>query len=217
MKTTSVFGIRVYNKGSILSPHVDRPSLISSAIINIDQDLDGKEEWPLEVYGRDGLAKNVTMKPRDMVLYESHTLIHGRPFPFEGKFFANIFVHFEPSEEEDSVIDSSTTDANIAAREGNLDGLKALVSHLSKDVLFQRDVNGWMPLHESGRAGHVYVVKYILENGGNVNEYTSIAEDGSGFVGGTPLYWTLTALDHSHPMVTFLRENGGLNVEPTLA
>jgi hypothetical protein len=33
----------------------------------------------------------------DMVLYESHSVIHGRPFPLKGKFYANIFIHFEVS------------------------------------------------------------------------------------------------------------------------
>mmetsp|Transcript_16261 Transcript_16261/g.22921 ORF Transcript_16261/g.22921 Transcript_16261/m.22921 type:complete len:112 (-) Transcript_16261:224-559(-) len=32
----------------------------------------------------------------DLVLYESHSLIHGRPFPLKGKKYANLFVHFEP-------------------------------------------------------------------------------------------------------------------------
>ena len=31
-----------------------------------------------------------------MVLYESHSVIHGRPFPMIGNFFANCFIHFEP-------------------------------------------------------------------------------------------------------------------------
>ena len=75
LATTSVFGVRIYKEGAILSPHVDRPSLITSAIINIDQDVD--EPWPLEVYGRNGLAVNITVEPGEMVLYESHTLIHG--------------------------------------------------------------------------------------------------------------------------------------------
>ncbi len=54
------------------------------------------EDWPLEVYGHDGKATNITMQPGDMVLYESHSVIHGRPFPLKGKLYANIFVHFEP-------------------------------------------------------------------------------------------------------------------------
>jgi prolyl 4-hydroxylase len=67
---------------------------VISAIINVDQDLD--EPWPLEVYGRDGKAVNITMVAGDMVLYESHSIIHGRPFPLKGRFMANLFAHFEP-------------------------------------------------------------------------------------------------------------------------
>jgi prolyl 4-hydroxylase len=61
--------------------------LVSSAIINVAQDVD--EAWPLEVYSHDGKAYNVTMEPGDMVLYESHTVIHGRPFAMKGKFFVS--------------------------------------------------------------------------------------------------------------------------------
>jgi hypothetical protein len=32
---------------------------------------------PLEVIGHDGKAHNVTMEPGDLVLYESHSVIHG--------------------------------------------------------------------------------------------------------------------------------------------
>jgi hypothetical protein len=52
-------------------------------IVNVDQEVE--EPWPLEVYGHDGKATNVTMMPGDMVLYESHSVIHGRPFPLKGK------------------------------------------------------------------------------------------------------------------------------------
>ncbi len=31
------------------------------------------------------------------VLYESHSVLHGRPFPLKGKFMANLFIHFEPT------------------------------------------------------------------------------------------------------------------------
>lgn len=79
---SSFYGIRVYTSGSILAPHVDRDPLISSAIINVGQDVD--EEWPLEVYDHEGLAHNITMTPGDVVLYESHSVLHGRPFPLRG-------------------------------------------------------------------------------------------------------------------------------------
>jgi prolyl 4-hydroxylase len=68
--------------------------LVSSAILNVDQDVD--EPWPIEVYGHDGKAYNITMEPGDMVLYESHSVLHGRPFPLKGRYFANVFIHFEP-------------------------------------------------------------------------------------------------------------------------
>jgi hypothetical protein len=76
LKPTSMYGIRMYTEGAVLSPHVDRLPLVSSCIINVDQDVD--EPWPLEVYDRQGNAVNVTMEPGDMVLYESGSLIHGR-------------------------------------------------------------------------------------------------------------------------------------------
>lgn len=91
---TSLYGIRVYGSNAILSPHVDRLPLVSSAIINVAQDVE--EPWVLELVGHDGKVTNVTMEPWDMVLYESHSVIHGRPFPLKGKYYANLFVHFEP-------------------------------------------------------------------------------------------------------------------------
>ena len=59
----SLYGIRVYTEGAVLASHVDRMPLVSSAIINVAQDVD--EPWPIEVYGHDGKATNVTMQVRD--------------------------------------------------------------------------------------------------------------------------------------------------------
>ena len=56
----SLYGIRVYTEGSILATHVDRMPLVSSAILNVDQDVD--EPWPIEVYAHDGKAYNITME-----------------------------------------------------------------------------------------------------------------------------------------------------------
>lgn len=61
LKPVSIYGVRIYKTDSVLSPHVDRHPLISSAIINIDQDID--EDWPLEVIDRDGIAKHISMVP----------------------------------------------------------------------------------------------------------------------------------------------------------
>jgi hypothetical protein len=67
---------------------------VNSAIINVAQDVD--VDWALELYDHDGQAHHVIMTPGDMVLYESHKVIHGRPVPLAGRYYANLFVHFEP-------------------------------------------------------------------------------------------------------------------------
>jgi hypothetical protein len=85
---TSLYGIRKYTSGSVLATHVDRLPLVTSAIINVAQDVD--EPWPLEVFGHDGVAYNVTIEPGEMIMYESHSILHGRPFPLKGRYFANV-------------------------------------------------------------------------------------------------------------------------------
>lgn len=89
---------------------------MSSAIINVAQDVD--EPWPLEVWGHDGKPYNITMEPGDMVLYESHSLIHGRPFPLKGNYYANVFVHYE-------VIGSKSEDGEIYLDEGGRESREA--------------------------------------------------------------------------------------------
>jgi prolyl 4-hydroxylase len=95
LEEVSMYGIRVYTEGSMLNPHVDQLPYVMSAVINIAQDVD--EDWPFEVIGHDGQAYNVTMKPGEMILYESHSILHGRPFSLQGRYYANVFVHFEPT------------------------------------------------------------------------------------------------------------------------
>jgi hypothetical protein len=63
LRPTSLYGIRVYKEGAVLAPHVDRGPLVSSAIINVAQDPDMEEDWPLEVYGKsNGSVKYMEMK-----------------------------------------------------------------------------------------------------------------------------------------------------------
>ncbi len=94
---TSVYGIRIYREGAILASHVDRLPLVSSAIVNVVQ-YNVTEPWALEVIGHDGVAHNVTANPGEMILYESSSVIHGRPYPLqgEGSYYGSLFVHFEP-------------------------------------------------------------------------------------------------------------------------
>lgn len=168
-RSTSVYGIREYRRGSILAPHVDRLPLVVSAIINIHQD--GMEEpWPLEVYGHDGKARNVTMEPGEIILYESHSIIHGRPFPLLGDAYANVFVHFEPIDDENDYgdgvnfpsyllpgspweVESRQARVEEAARMATLSGsanqLKSLarMTGAKETILESADENGWRLIH----------------------------------------------------------------------
>ena len=92
---TFVYGIRVYKSGSTLDSHRDRQKThIVSAIINVGQDVD--EAWPLVIEDNYYREHHVLLKPGEVVFYEGARLIHGRPQPLKGKFFANIFCHFMP-------------------------------------------------------------------------------------------------------------------------
>lgn len=95
LQPCSLYGIRVYHEGAVMLSHVDRLPLVVSAMINVAQDVD--EDWPLEIYDHEGRAHNITFEPGDMLLFESASVIHGHPFPLKGRFYASIFIHFEPS------------------------------------------------------------------------------------------------------------------------
>lgn len=218
-KETSMYGIRIYTEGAVLSPHVDRLPLVSSCIINVAQDVD--EPWPLEVIDREGKAVNVTMKPGDMVLYESGSLIHARPFPLKGRFMANIFIHFEPTGRrmDDDSYDyldelddfyppylqiespwadhwarqnpsgwkkqspsapkqhSNIREPHVAASIGDVERLKELAEK-NKQALHRPDENGWHPIHEAVRSGHLDATKLLIEHGADVNVRTGVAKNG---------------------------------------
>lgn len=96
LSMTSIYGIRRYTRGSVLRMHVDTiVSHVVSAIVNVAQE-GVEEDWPLEIKSHDGLYHYVTMKPGEMLLYESAKCLHGRPAPFKGDSYANVFLHFKP-------------------------------------------------------------------------------------------------------------------------
>ncbi|GKY97510.1 hypothetical protein MPSEU_000709200 [Mayamaea pseudoterrestris] len=196
---TSVYGVRIYGNQSILAPHVDRLPLVSSVIMNIDQDVD--EDWPLEVFDHDGIAHNITMQPGDIVYYESATVIHGRPFPLNGKFYANIFMHFEPIAPLNATEPAGSSglppylvpgsswepewremypkgwellnDPWTLADRGDLYTLQYIAS-FDPMQLHRGDREGWTPLFSAIRKGHLNVVKFLLQQGVDVNALTGI-------------------------------------------
>jgi prolyl 4-hydroxylase len=98
LEPTFVYGIRVYQEGSLLIPHRDRENThIISAIINVAQEIE--EEWPLIIEDHFYRKHEVVLKPGEVIYYESSKLLHGRPIPLKGKSFANVFCHFMPKDE----------------------------------------------------------------------------------------------------------------------
>jgi len=243
LRPVSLYGIREYTEGAVLSPHVDRTPLVSSGIVNVFQDVD--EPWPLEVYDRNGHAVNITMEPGDMILYESHSLIHGRPFPLKGRSYASVFIHFEPFEgwdkNQDEIdlgdsngdlppyilpgspqeeifrqenpngwskvfIEGHEPPFNDWAAEGQVELLKE-VFDVDPSLIHWNDENGWTPLHEAARWGHVDLVNYLIENGADINHLTQ--------GGSSPLHVAKIEQGEDHKIVAMLLSLGAEDVEGT--
>ena len=96
----------------------------------------------------------------------------------------------------------------MAAQSGDVDTLSAEVAK-KKDLLTAKDNNGWQPIHEGARGGHLDVVKFLVENGVDVNAKTHET-------GGTALWWAKQNLDNEHPVITFLESMGALEIGPDL-
>lgn len=209
-----------------------------------------------------------------MVLYESHSVLHGRPYPLKGRYFANIFIHFEPTghslrhnarvdEEHAKDVDTKyrealergsgghenemtnglppyiipgtpeeshwramhpddvkakkkkqqsfttgSTPAHKAAQIGDTEELLARIKE-NKDLVNAKDENGWTPLVESARGGHLEAVKLLVEHGADINHKTY----GSG---GTALWWARQVHGDEHPVIAFLEEMGALEAGPEL-
>lgn len=94
----SFYGVREYTAGAVLRNHVDRLAThVISATMNVGP-LELGSEWPIEVITHNGVRVRYNHPPGTMVLYESTTLIHGRPYPLpasQGSHFG-AFIHFSP-------------------------------------------------------------------------------------------------------------------------
>lgn len=95
---TSAYGIRIYTNGSSLVMHNDKPHThVISSIIFLGAEYDNPDvEWPIQIEDHDGKLHEVNLKPGQMLHYESARCPHGRMKPFKGKWYAAIFVHYQP-------------------------------------------------------------------------------------------------------------------------
>lgn len=98
---------------------------------------------------------------------------------------------------------------HIAAATGDVDTLLELAAK-DNTKLHHKDRNGWAPIHEAARAGHIDVITLLLENGADMNVRTH------GGKGGSPLNVAINSLSKKHPVSQFLRDLGAENIEPEL-
>lgn len=96
LEEANCFGIRIYQPGSYLYNHVDREKThIISSTICVDYQLN--HPWPLYIEDIHGRPHEITMEPGEMVFFESAKLLHGRPYPLDGRYYAALFAHYTPS------------------------------------------------------------------------------------------------------------------------
>jgi ankyrin repeat protein len=76
--------------------------------------------------------------------------------------------------------------------------------------LIAKDRNGWQPIHEASRGGHLDTVEFLLENGADVNARTHKG------MGVSPLKIAREALGDDHIVVKFLEELGAKEFSPEL-
>jgi hypothetical protein len=178
-----------------------------------------------------------------------HSFFHlQRPFALKGRFYANIFIHFEPTGEHlydgewDNIDDFyppyilpdspemahwgrsnpggwkknspsmaavDRPDGHIAAGLGDIEALKELAVE-NKRALHAKDKNGWQPIHEAVRGGHVEAVELLVKHGADINAVTN---EGKGV---SPYNIALRSLSAEHPISKYLVELGAVNVGPEL-
>jgi prolyl 4-hydroxylase len=166
----------------------------------------------------------------------------------KGRFYANIFIHFEPTGEhvfdgeweelddffppyivpgtpeqdhwmrqnpsgwkKDSPSSAQVTklEGHVAAALGDVVTLEELAAE-NKRALHARDRNGWQPLHEAVRGGHIDAVRLLVEHGADINAVTNGGE------GVSPYNIAIKSFSPSHPVAEFLESLGALNIGPEL-
>ncbi len=96
-----IYGIRSYMNGAILENHIDRPETHHvSSIVIVDKELkdcSSCNDWSLDIQDHNGNWHKIYAEPGDMILYESAVCKHGRPDPFRGEYYRNMFIHYKLS------------------------------------------------------------------------------------------------------------------------
>lgn len=88
------------------------------------------------------------------------------------------------------------------AGEGRMDELNQLADMRGEWVLDAVDSNGWTPLMEVSRYGHLHIARFLVDRGVDVNALSS--------EGGTPLYYAKMFWGKESDIVSFLQSVGAV-------
>jgi Ankyrin repeats (3 copies) len=129
----------------------------------------------------------------------------------------------EEEEEEDEedveivkqqkIVDGMTA-LHVAAAEGDLLTVISLLRSFESgsvsgssnyDMLHARDANDWQAIHEAASAGHLEVLKYLVDKGSDVGAMTK--------EGGSVLWWAKKMLDKDDPVIAYLEEIGAPDLQ----
>lgn len=82
---------RMYNNGSKLDKHVDRPACEVSVTLHIG----GEGKWPIWVCGHDNKYFSFDQNPGEGVVYKGCEILHWREAPeVDVKDYINVFLHY---------------------------------------------------------------------------------------------------------------------------
>jgi prolyl 4-hydroxylase len=100
-------------------------------------------------------------------------------------------------------------EGHTAAALGDMESLQELAATNNR-ALHAKDGNGWQPLHEAVRGGHMEAVQLLVKHGADINAVTN---NGSGV---SPYNIALHSLSEEHPVTQYLFGLGANNVGPEL-
>eukprot|EP00471_Norrisiella_sphaerica_P013178 CAMPEP_0184502212 /NCGR_PEP_ID=MMETSP0113_2-20130426/49641_1 /TAXON_ID=91329 /ORGANISM="Norrisiella sphaerica, Strain BC52" /LENGTH=536 /DNA_ID=CAMNT_0026891271 /DNA_START=111 /DNA_END=1721 /DNA_ORIENTATION=+ len=99
LRLNAFYGMREYFPGAWLRNHIDRiDTHVISATLSVMK-LNSTKPWPLETVTWTGKRMRFEHKEGEMLLYESATRPHGRPYRMEDGIHVGCFVHFSPTNE----------------------------------------------------------------------------------------------------------------------
>ena len=108
--------------------------------------------------------------------------------------------HIDADDAEKTDAVGGVTAAHRAAAVGNIEELERIYHNTDIDAMNAQDSNGWSPIHEAARSGHVEAIRFLVEAGADIGAKTNS--------GSTALWWARRSLPRGHSAIAFLVDIG---------